>query len=312
MNVDVVIPAYNSAEWLEDAIGSVLKQTVGATKIIVVDDASSDDTGNVLARYGSRVQRIRHASNLGISAARNSGIRASTSDLIAFLDADDAWTPHKLETQLADFAGNNPPGLSYTGLMHCDIKLQPTGSVRRFRKRTRERVFSELFVDAFPIPPSTVMARRCVFDTCGLFDESMPKAEDFECWLRIAMKYTVSCIPGALCYRRNNPNSITAQSGLEKDLLYGFRAFELCEKAARENGIPLPMSVQERKVLFLKRRYRESLLWNQCEGASFYKQKIVQQGAYSPLDRLMAAGLKLRAQLSRVKNHLLHGSGAGD
>ena len=126
MMVDVIIPTFNSAPWLGDAIESALNQTRPAPhQIIVVDDGSSDNTESVLVRYKDKIHLIRHETNRGLPAARNSGIRASTSALIAFLDADDAWTSDKLKRQIAEFAGDDPPGLSYTSLVDCDTQLQP-------------------------------------------------------------------------------------------------------------------------------------------------------------------------------------------
>lgn len=305
MRVDVVIPAYNSAAWLGDAIRSVLEQSRPARRIIVVDDGSTDEIYSVLRRFEGKIEVVRHAANRGLPAARNSGILAGDSELVAFLDADDVWAGDKLEKQLPEFAGSDPPGLSYTGLIDCDMQLRPLRPARRFRRRERERVFDELFVDAFPIPPSTVIVRREVFDSCGLFDESMLKAQDYEFWLRISMRHTVSCLPEPLCYRRCNPNSITARGGHDKHLRYSFRAFELCAKAAAEAGVRLPMSVEARKILLLRRQYWASVRWGDEEGERFYKQKLAEVGALSAKDVALSFAMRrglrmIRAARSRV------------
>ncbi len=308
MKVDVVIPAYNSAPWLGDAIESVLKQTLRAERIIVVDDGSTDNTNAVVARFHGRVQVIRHAVNRGPSAARNSGICAGNSELIAFLDADDVWTPEKLEKQLGEFKVSDPPGLSYTSLIDCDMQLKPLERSRKFKRRIRESVFDELFLDAFPIPPSVLIVRRTAFDLCGLFDETMLKAEDYECCLRIAMRSSISCIAEPLCLRRNNPGSITATSGFEKDVYYSCRAFDLCGKAAATARVDLPMSVEERKILFLRRRYWESILWHNKERQAFYADKLFQTRAYTTKDHLMSTVLRCRAGVCRVLARLIRQS----
>ena len=300
MQVDVVIPAYNSAAWLEDAVRSVLEQSKPAARVIVVDDGSTDGTDAVLRRFADRVLVVRHAANRGLPAARNSGIRAGGSELVAFLDADDVWAKDKLQKQLTEFEGTDPPGLSYTGVVDCDMLLRPLGRPRRFKRREREHVFEELFVDAFPIPPSTAIVRRSVFDSCGLFDESMLKAQDYEFWLRVAMKFTVSCLPEPLCYRRVNPNSITARSGHEKDLHYSYRAFELCAKAAAQAGTRLPMTVAERKILFLRRRYRECLRWGDRIGEEFFRRRMLEAGAFSAVDSVLAAAARYAHAIKRV------------
>jgi len=99
--VSVIIPTYNSASILPDAIDSILAQTRPADEIIVVDDGSTDDTEGVCSRYGGNVRYLRHAENRFAPAARNTGIEASTGDWLAFLDADDVWDSEKLELQLA-------------------------------------------------------------------------------------------------------------------------------------------------------------------------------------------------------------------
>src|SRR5262245_39908172 len=102
-NVSVVIPSYNSAAYLPAAIDSVLAQTARDLEVIVVDDGSTDDTPDVVARYGPPVRGIRQA-NAGVAAARNRGIAEARGRYIAFLDADDTWEPVKLERQLGELS----------------------------------------------------------------------------------------------------------------------------------------------------------------------------------------------------------------
>lgn len=101
VSVSVVIPTYNRSEFLVQAVQSVLKQTRSALEIIVVDDASSDATRDVLMQIqDARLRYLRHEVNLGGAAARNTGIDAAQGDYVAFLDSDDQWFPTKIETQL--------------------------------------------------------------------------------------------------------------------------------------------------------------------------------------------------------------------
>ena len=101
--VSVIIPTYNRGWTLQAAMDSVLAQTYLDFELIVVDDGSSDDTAEILAAYGPEVKRIRQA-NAGVSAARNTGIRAARGELVAFLDSDDRWLPDKLKVQVDFFA----------------------------------------------------------------------------------------------------------------------------------------------------------------------------------------------------------------
>src|SRR5688500_9583140 len=98
--VSVVIPAYNYGHFVTEAVASALNQTHPHVEVIVVDDGSTDGTADILKPFGSRIRYI-YQPNRGLSAARNTGIRAARGEWVAFLDADDLWHPSKTETQLS-------------------------------------------------------------------------------------------------------------------------------------------------------------------------------------------------------------------
>src|SRR6185369_14122248 len=104
MEVSVIIPTYNSARFLTDAIDSVLAQTFKDFEVIVIDDGSTDETESLMHKYGSAVRYIRHE-NRGVALTRNRGIDESRGRYVAFLDADDVWLPHKLDRQLTALRG---------------------------------------------------------------------------------------------------------------------------------------------------------------------------------------------------------------
>jgi glycosyltransferase involved in cell wall biosynthesis len=297
---DVIIPVYNGAAYVSEAIESVLKQRPLPRAVIVVDDCSTDQTRSVLEEFGDKIKFIRHGKNRGLPAARNTGIQAGDSDLIAFLDADDAWAERKIEKQIKAFKDNPEIGLCYTDVIECDSRLHPIRPKRGFRQREGEHVFSELFLKAFPIPPSTAIVRREAFDVCGLFDESMLKAQDYECWLRIAMKFPMSCIPEALCLRRNNPNSITNTSSLEKESHYTLRAFDLCAQAASKWNIQLPLNLRERKRLYFYRRLRESIKWHNDQAEIFFQGKLSKLGGLRLSERFELHLIKAKEKCSTV------------
>ncbi|HEX3110532.1 MAG TPA: glycosyltransferase family A protein, partial [Thermoanaerobaculia bacterium] len=113
-SVSVVIPSYNYARYLGEAIDSALGQTLPPLEVIVVDDGSTDDTPAVLAAYGDRIRVLRQK-NAGVAVARNSGIAAARGECVAFLDADDVWLPRKLELQIPLFTDS-------VGLVHCGVE----------------------------------------------------------------------------------------------------------------------------------------------------------------------------------------------
>jgi glycosyltransferase involved in cell wall biosynthesis len=295
---DVIIPVYNGAAYVSEAIESVLTQQPLPRTIIVVDDCSTDQTRNVLEEFGDKIKFIRHGENRGLPAARNTGIQAGDSGLIAFLDADDAWAEGKIEKQITAFRDHPEIGLCYTDVVECDSRLNPIRPKRGFRRREGENVFDELFLKAFPIPPSTAMVRREAFDACGLFDESMLKAQDYECWLRIAMKFPISCIPEGLCLRRNNPNSITNTSSLEKESHYTLRAFDLCAQAASKLNIQLPLNLQERKRLYFYRRLCESIKWHNDQAEIYFQGKLSDLGGMRLPERIELNLIKAKEKCS--------------
>jgi len=182
--VSVVIPTYNRAALAGRALDSVLSQDFGRLEALVVDDGSNEDIrGMVAARDDERVRYLRQPENRGVAAARNRGIREARAPLIAFLDSDDQWLPGKVARQV-ELASRRPDwvGFFYTGAIerweHGDEEWIPDA---------RGLVLEEmLHRNPVHVATSSVLVRREVFETVGLFDESLPANEDHELWTRIA------------------------------------------------------------------------------------------------------------------------------
>lgn len=184
--ISVVIPTFDRAEVLPRALDSVLAQTRPADEILVVDDGSRDHTPSLAARYPS--VRWLHGPNLGVSAARNRGIRESEGEWLAFLDSDDAWKPEKLTLQLDAIAGAADPVA-----VHCDEIWIRNGRRVNPGRRHRKRG-GWIFRHCLPlcvISPSAAMLHRRVFEHLGTFDENMPACEDYDLWLRLTSRYPV-------------------------------------------------------------------------------------------------------------------------
>lgn len=175
--VSVIIPAYNAEMYLGEAIASVLAQSVPAAEVIVVDDGSADRTGEVASAFGDRVRLITRP-NSGSAAARNTGVRESTGDHIAFLDADDLWMPEKLAVQLATLGTDPAPEIVF-------------GHVIQFRS-------PELPVEAVHLPADadepcvghhagSMLLRRDTFDAIGWFTEDQDRG-DFIDWFARALE----------------------------------------------------------------------------------------------------------------------------
>jgi glycosyltransferase involved in cell wall biosynthesis len=204
--VSAVIPAYNYARFVGRAIDSVLAQTHRDIECIVVDDGSTDDTPDVLARYAGRIHAIRQE-NRGLSAARNAGIKAARGEVIALLDADDEWKPEKIATQLPALDGG--PEVGVVGCA-CEVvdgdgkhqydAFQP--SPGRGGPALRAIATRTSWVSG---SASAALIRRQVLDQVGLFDESLTAAEDWDMWLRICADHTIVNLPDVLVrvYRHN-------------------------------------------------------------------------------------------------------------
>ncbi|MEQ9124780.1 MAG: glycosyltransferase family A protein [Alphaproteobacteria bacterium] len=183
--VSVVIPTYNRARFVGEAIDSVLNQTAPPAEVIVVDDGSTDDTEAVMERYRGRAQYVRKA-NGGVSSARNAGIAASTGDWIAFLDSDDLWRPTKLEVQLRELDAHPTAIAHFTNaLIDRDFVAKDElftlrGAAGIFRDAQSVMLERPLLVNLrYNIARNqTALIRRDKLLHAGSYDESYPVFED--------------------------------------------------------------------------------------------------------------------------------------
>jgi glycosyltransferase involved in cell wall biosynthesis len=196
--VSVVIPTYNRAWCLREAVDSALTQEFADFELVVVDDGSTDDTRQVLKGYGDRVT-VLSLENRGVSAARNAGIAAARGALIAFLDSDDLWLPGKLRRQVEFFA-------SHPEALICQTEELWFKHGRRVnpgkRHRKRGGMIFEPSLELCLVSPSAVMVRRELFERVGCFDEELPACEDYDLWLRVGCRYPVHLIDTPLIVKR--------------------------------------------------------------------------------------------------------------
>jgi len=193
--VTVIIPTFNRAHKIARAIASVLYQSFTDYEILVVDDGSEDGTHEVLTRFRSRVEWITHSKNLGVSAARNTGIRESHSPLIAFLDSDDYWLPDKLAAQVSFFS-EHPEAVA------CQTEeFWVRRGVRVNPMKKHFKPSGEIFEPSLKlcvVSPSAVVVKRSLLEEVGVFDEDFPVCEDYDLWLRVSWKYPIWLIPESL------------------------------------------------------------------------------------------------------------------
>jgi len=206
--VSVVIPTWNRAEIALRAVNSVLEQSFRDLELIVVDDASTDDTVERLrAVTDTRLRIVRQSVNQGVAAARNRGLAEARAPLVAFLDSDDLWRPDKLERQVAAMQAASPR----VGILYCGIENRAPDTRDRWTPVARGPVFETMLEkNLLHGLPSTGLFRREVFDMVGGFDTSFPAIEDFEMWLRITRFWEVDFVPETLASYYDGKDTDTA------------------------------------------------------------------------------------------------------
>lgn len=206
--VSVIIPTHNRADFLATSIRSVLNQTFEEFELIVVDDASSNATSQVVASFGDpRVHYIRHDQNRGGAAARNTGIANSNAEYVAFLDDDDEWYPEKLARQMRRMLASEPEvAVVYTGYRVVD---RATGKVcGRMIPSARGNLYSKL-LESNPIGgTSSVLLKRACLEKVGVFDESLPSFQDRDLWIRISREFQFDYVADALLNYFLHPNKV--------------------------------------------------------------------------------------------------------
>lgn len=204
--VSVIIPVFNRADLIAETLDSVLAQTYRDFEIVVVNDGSTDNTLRVLSNYKAHNVRVISQRNQGQGIARNTGIHASKGDLIAFLDSDDLWLPKKLECQLSLFDSQPNLAWCYSDAMCFSGKTNHDLYPFSYRNKPyKGQVAIYLLLKCF-IPTLTVVVLRSVFNEVGLFC-NLPKAQDWDLWLRIAARHPIRRVPEVLArYRMHEGN----------------------------------------------------------------------------------------------------------
>lgn len=219
--ISVVIPSFNSARFVVQAVQSALAQTYSPVEIIVIDDGSSDNTQVVLDPFFERIRYV-YQSNGGLSKARNRGIEEARGELIAFLDADDQWLPEKLTKQWECLQVN-----SSAALVHTDTyQLYELNGKQFHVSLGKERFSGSCFPEFFwgnRVTVSTVLVTRPCLDQVGTFDEDIRGAstQDLDLWLRIARRYPLAYVSEPLVlYRHHVANGSRDQRMMLEDEYY--------------------------------------------------------------------------------------------
>ncbi len=209
--VSVIVPTYNAPHFLTETVESILAQTYDDYELIVVDDGSGPSTREALEPYIKYIRYIWRR-NAGPSAARNTGIKRATGELIAFCDHDDLWMPEKLEKQIAHIDSHPDAGVYY-----CDYAHFGDRTDKRPRVQHSGWVFQKLWQKRF-VQTLTVICRKEVFEDAGLFDESLRYCQDYDMWLRIALHHPFSSTGGVYARYRLHPANLAREGALHNTL----------------------------------------------------------------------------------------------
>jgi glycosyltransferase involved in cell wall biosynthesis len=213
----VVIPAYNVERFVADAIESVFAQTHVPTEVIVINDGSTDGTGDVVSRFRGRITYVEQE-NRGLAGARNAGLAVASGDVIGLLDADDVWLPERLERCVTLLMKRPEIGFVTTDAWLIE---DTTPTEQRFNDNDLTRDFPETNQLARFIRSNvffaSVVARRELYDRHGWFDESLRRSEDYDMWLRFLAGGEIAArIEEPLAYYRLRSNSLSADQPAQR------------------------------------------------------------------------------------------------
>jgi glycosyltransferase involved in cell wall biosynthesis len=277
--VDVIIPSFNAAKYLPAAIESVISQTFDDWQILLVDDGSIDNTAEVvvpfLNRLGSKIKYIQQE-NRGVSAARNTGILASTAEFLALLDADDVWLPCRLSESLKVLAERPKAGLSYGLIRNIDPEGRLGSPWAGNLTNAEGHIAPHIYMRRVELPSPTITLRRKCIDEVGKFDESLRVTEDRDLWLRIALRYEVAFVPMVLAFYRVSPSSLSTdpKQMLQAQLKFIRKHYgaDGCGLRSRQAALALCYKQQADN---LKMRGRASAaLWSSLRAVTLYPLNI--------------------------------------
>jgi len=185
--ISVIIPVYNGEITIQQTIESLINQTFIDFEIIVINDGSQDSTLDIISTIQDPRIKVFSYSNAGLSASRNRGISLASGEFISFLDADDRWTPDKLQAQLEALQANLEAAVAYSWTDYVDENGQVLRSGTRIS--VSGNVYEKLLVRNFLENGSNALIRRQAFTEVGNFDESLTAAEDWDMYVRLANRY---------------------------------------------------------------------------------------------------------------------------
>lgn len=213
--VSVVIPTFNRPTLLAGAIDTALAQTFDEVEVVVVDDGSETAYArSTVDEFPSNVRCLEHGTNRGLSAARNTGIGATDSEYVAFLDDDDRWHESKLARQVRALEVRPEAGLATC----CVAAVTPEGTPLRCEGSKPDGALARrILVRNVVGSPSRILVKRDCFEDVGLFDEDLPTKQDWDFYIRACQDWNVVSIDEPLVYRTVHESMSTGRQAAEED-----------------------------------------------------------------------------------------------
>ncbi|PMB32531.1 glycosyl transferase family A [Fischerella thermalis CCMEE 5319] len=205
--ISIVIPTYNSEKTIRHTIESVLQQTFSDFELIIINDGSTDSTLKVVSQFQDSRIKVFSFDNAGGNVSRNRGLKQAIGEFVSFLDADDLWTPDKLESQLNALKENPQAVVAYSWTDYIDEqgKFLLSGT----HITANGNVYEKLLISNFLENGSNPLIRREVLVELGGFDESLTAAQDWDMWLRLAQNFNFIAVPHVQILYRISANSLS-------------------------------------------------------------------------------------------------------
>lgn len=254
VTISIIIPVFNGEKTIKETIESVLNQTFSDFELLIINDGSQDSTLQIVSTFQDSRLKVFSYPNAGLPASRNRGISLAKGEYISFIDADDLWTAHKLESQLKALQENPQAAVAYSWTNHIDESGQffRPGPDLTFNGDVYERLLLSDFVGSGSNP----LIRTQAFAEVGNFDESLNSAEDWDMWLRLAARYHFVAVPSPQILYRVSVSSMSFDvKKMEKSSL------QVIERAVAQS----PKSVEHLKQFSMGNRYKY-LTWKALDG----------------------------------------------
>ncbi len=247
MKTSLIIPTYNRADFLKEALESVFNQKHLPDEIIVVDDGSTDHTPEIIKLFPEII--AIQQKNQGVSSARNTGLKIATGEWICFLDSDDLWKPEKLYIQLQ--VARKYPEIFIFHTEEVWMRNEKQVNQGKRHQKSGGWIF-ERCLKLCLISPSSVMIRKSVFETVGHFDETLPACEDYDLWLRSTLHYPVHFIPEPLIIKRGGHSDQLSKKffGMDKFRVQALEKILLDSKLTHYQKTVVEEEIKEKSKIY--------------------------------------------------------------